>query len=283
MSKILVDYIPPHRTYVEVFGGSGALLFAKHPSPVEIYNDIDSGLVNFFRVLRDREKAEELARLVELTPYSREEYNFARENWEKKESDVERAFLWFVVAVMGFSGIFGEGFAPKVKHIKEGSQKWKRTGDKIIKGGNRFYHVMVENASWQKILDIYDTPQTFFYLDPPYSFTARSPGNCYTHEIDNEEHEKIAARLLTIQGKALLSGYDCPQYKPLETAGWIRSEWETVCSAAGRTKKSGLQGIGNVKREQKRTEVLWANYDIYSAKEPELFEAAEFQKKGECP
>jgi len=56
MVKKLLPLIPKHHTYVEVFGGAANLLLAKDPSPVEVYNDIDSGLVNFFRVLRDKNK-----------------------------------------------------------------------------------------------------------------------------------------------------------------------------------------------------------------------------------
>ena len=49
----LLKLMPPHKLYVELFGGGAALLFSKPPSPIEVYNDIDSNLVNLFRVLRD--------------------------------------------------------------------------------------------------------------------------------------------------------------------------------------------------------------------------------------
>lgn len=94
----LLPLIPPHRIYVEPFGGGASLLFAKKPSPVEVYNDLDSGLVNFFRVLRDPKKFERLHKLVSLTPYSREEYDFCRATWETCDDDVERAYRWYVVA-----------------------------------------------------------------------------------------------------------------------------------------------------------------------------------------
>jgi len=56
MVNKLLPLIPKHHTYVEVFGGAANLLLAKEPSAVEVYNDIDSGLVNFFRVIRDKDK-----------------------------------------------------------------------------------------------------------------------------------------------------------------------------------------------------------------------------------
>lgn len=57
-----------HQEYVEVFGGGASLLFAKTPSPLEVYNDLDQGLVNFFRVLRDPETFERFRHAVEATP-----------------------------------------------------------------------------------------------------------------------------------------------------------------------------------------------------------------------
>lgn len=84
----LLPLIPPHHTYVEVFGGGAALLFNKEPSPVEVYNDIDGNLVNFFRVLRDPEKFQRFYQLLQLTPYSREEfrYCFNPKAWERLEA-----------------------------------------------------------------------------------------------------------------------------------------------------------------------------------------------------
>ena len=72
VSKLL-PCVPQHKYYCEVFGGSAALLFAKQPAEFEVYNDTDSGLVNFFRVLRDPEKFQKFYHKVCLTPYSRYE------------------------------------------------------------------------------------------------------------------------------------------------------------------------------------------------------------------
>ncbi|MCL2004695.1 MAG: DNA adenine methylase [Planctomycetaceae bacterium] len=60
------------KTYIEPFGGSGAILFAKEPSPVEIYNDLYSDLVTFYRVLRNPKTYKKLIRFLENSPYSRE-------------------------------------------------------------------------------------------------------------------------------------------------------------------------------------------------------------------
>src|SRR5271166_1742362 len=78
----IIGYFPPHKTYVELFGGSAAVLLAKEPSPVEVFNDIDNQLFNLFRVLRDDRAFRRLQRGIELTLYSRAEFDLA-----KQESD----------------------------------------------------------------------------------------------------------------------------------------------------------------------------------------------------
>jgi site-specific DNA-adenine methylase len=70
----LLPLFPPHQVFVDVFGGSGAVLLGKPPSPVDVYNDIDGRLVNLFRVLRDEEQAQRLIKSLELTPFSRSEF-----------------------------------------------------------------------------------------------------------------------------------------------------------------------------------------------------------------
>jgi DNA adenine methylase len=82
----IISNFPGHKTYVEPFGGGANVLLRKAPSKFEIYNDIDSNVVNFFRVLREDHRG--LARLISLTPFSREEFLLAM---EPIEDPIERA------------------------------------------------------------------------------------------------------------------------------------------------------------------------------------------------
>jgi site-specific DNA-adenine methylase len=88
LASTILRYFPEHRTYCEPFGGSAAVLLAKEPSQIEIYNDADGALVNLFRVVRDSKLCAELARKLEHTPYSRTEFELAR---EKCDDPVEAA------------------------------------------------------------------------------------------------------------------------------------------------------------------------------------------------
>ncbi len=97
LASRIVDLLPRHATYVEAFSGAASVLFAKARVTLEVYNDIDSGLVTFFRVLRDQPT--ELARRLRLTPYSREEFIGCRDAWQNTHDDVERARRWYVPSV----------------------------------------------------------------------------------------------------------------------------------------------------------------------------------------
>src|SRR5258706_9367454 len=79
LAQRIIEHFPEHRTYVEVFGGSAAVLITKKPAGVEVYNDIDGQLVNLFRILREPLLCEELRRALESTPYSRGEFDLAKE------------------------------------------------------------------------------------------------------------------------------------------------------------------------------------------------------------
>nr|MBA3826420.1 DNA adenine methylase [Ktedonobacterales bacterium] len=101
----IIPHFPAHTTYVEVFGGSAAVLFAKPPSALEIYNDLDGELVHFFRVLRDPVLAMDLSERLAWTPYSREEWRTCLTQLRAGEEvdDVERARRWFVAVAQSFS------------------------------------------------------------------------------------------------------------------------------------------------------------------------------------
>src|SRR6266536_2920441 len=102
----IASLLPPGRTYVEPFAGSAAVLFAKSPSPTEVLNDLDGQVVNFFTVLRDR--PEELARALRLTPYARAEYQQHAAHYDDPDQ-VERARRWFLRVNQSISHLAGRG------------------------------------------------------------------------------------------------------------------------------------------------------------------------------
>lgn len=259
VSKLL-PLVPPHHIYVEVFGGGASLLLGKKPSVVEVYNDCDSGLVDFFRVLRDPQKFARFHELVTLTPYSREEYSFCRHTWEESDDDVERAFCWFVVARGSFAGVFGAGWGSVVTSNARGmastSSAWLSAIAMLPAIHERMMRVQIEHSDFREILRRYDTPETFFHVDPPYLLETRRGGG-YKHELTLDDHRELVELVLGLQGKAMVAAYAHPVYAPLDAAGWHRHDLLVTCSAAGRTRTSGLLGKGTVINRQPRVETIW--------------------------
>lgn len=271
MIKKLLPYIPEHEIYVEPFGGAAALLFAKAPAPVEVYNDLNSGLVNLFRVLRDPGKFERFYRLATLTPYSREEFRYCRATWEDTQDDVERAYRFFVVARMSFGGRFGASWSYVVKtfdrRIAATTLKYLCKLEQLPAIADRIMCVQIEHRPGLEVIEAFDTPETFFYLDPPYLHRTRKSKKHYRHEMSDEDHERLLDAILQVEGMVLLSGYPDPIYTEA-LSGWHYQEWETVCHAAGKTRATGLLGKGAILKAQGRTEAIWWNEACEENRDP---------------
>lgn len=270
MIKKMLPFIPTHNVYVEGFGGSGALLLGKPPVDVEIYNDLNSGLVHFFRTLRDPILAPKLQELLFLTPYSREEFFYSRENWQEQEDPVERARMWFVVARNAFASAFETGgwrrsTGAKSRGMAHVVSAYWSSIEMFPELHNRLLGVQIENLSYEKLIPNYDSPDTFFYFDPPYVLETRSGGKQYEKEMTNADHDAFVQNMFTIRGKVMISGYAHSAYTPLEDAGWIREDID-VATTAGLSKKRALEqrltGEKIYGERERRTECLWMNYRV---------------------
>lgn len=258
----IISHFPAHTTYVEVFGGSAAVLLRKEPSPVEVYNDIDSGLVNFFRVLRNEDQAAQLNSLLNTTLYAREEYYDARAAWRDEPEPVRRAYLWYLVASMSFSGNFGSswsyGVSISCRNMGQAVSSWLGKVERIADVSQRLRSVQVDHRPWQDILKAYDTPNTLFYLDPPYALATRRTADGYEHDFADVEHRELVEAILRLRGKVVLSGYQTDLYQDLIAAGWQSHEKNTVSLGVAKTRAAG-KGDG-VLKDQRRTEVLWCSH-----------------------
>lgn len=250
ITRHLLPLIRDHHCYCEVFGGGAQLLFAKPLSTVEIYNDIDSGLVNFFRVLQVPEQFAEFQRYCATIPYSRELYYEYKDKWEKEENSVTRAFYWFYICRSSFAGRFGNGWGYSKK--KPIPQSFFNAIDGLPEVVSRWQHVQVENRDWRDVLDAVDGSDTFFYLDPPYVHSSRTGQKEYRHEMSDTDHEELIERIQSLKAKVILSGYENDIYKKLD---WQKRTYEKVAYSKGLTINT------NENRKPKRTEVVWMNYE----------------------
>ena len=247
----LVDLMPPHKIYVEPFAGSLAVLLAKRPVRHEIANDSDGNVVTFFRMLR--EQPDDLARVLQFTPYARDEYETARLDVEI--DDLERARRFFVRATQGFNAA-GTGSAAGWSHSAKRNQDRARTVscavDRLTEVANRLRGIAIENRDACAVIEKYDGPDTVIYADPCYLSGTRSSRRDYRHDGSAEaDHRRYAKALRSCAGTVFLSGYASPLYDELY-ADWQRIEIPTIRPTANRDGASASVA----------TEVVWTNAEV---------------------
>jgi DNA adenine methylase len=249
MMHWLEPLFPAHHTFVDLCGGSAAVTLLKRPSPVEVYNDLDGELVNFYRVCR--EKPEALATLLLFTPYARAEYDGARETLVQGD-DLERARKWAVVARQSMAGAWGRSWSAVVTHSRRGMasgcSRWLHMPEDVLAVPARLAQVQIENLEAGECLAKYDHPEMLAYIDPPYLADTRA-ANLYRVEMAAEGHVKLLLLLNGAQGKLVLSGYEHSLYHDL-LPGWRVERTLVKC-------RSNVNSKGGTSARPMREEVVW--------------------------
>jgi len=247
--NFLLPLLPKANHFCEPFGGSAAVLINRSPSPVETYNDIDGELVNFFKVLR--EQKEELIEAILLTPFSREEFSIAINGSRDCISDLERARRFFIRARQVRTGLAQKASIGRWANCKNTSRRgmsgavsrWLGSVQDLADIAARLIRVQIENDDAIKVIKRYDSPNTLFYCDPPYPHEARGDSNAYSYEMTDEEHERLAEVLNSVEGKVAISGYRCDLMDTLYK-NWHCIEYEKNCHSV----------------KKPRVEAVWMNY-----------------------
>lgn len=237
----IIEHFPPHRCYVEPFGGGGSVLLRKARSYAEVYNDLDQDVVNLFRMAQAR--GAELREMLRLTPFAREEFNLA---YEPAQDPLERARRLLIRAFMGF-GTNGHARSTGFRSNSSRSgttpaHDWANYPEALDRIIDRLRGVVIENRDAKLVMECHDSQETMHYVDPPYILSTRSdPEKDYAHEMTDADHVELLAFLRGLKGMVVVSGYPCPLYDEA-LAGWTRREREALADGAA-----------------KRTEVLWIN------------------------
>lgn len=252
-----LDFILPNlptdeRHFCDVYGGSAAVIINRKPAPVETYNDLDTELVNFFRVLRDPQTSDHLIREIGLTPFSREELVLACEPPNGADA-VERARRFFVRARQTRTGLAQSSSEGRWAHCLLTSRagmagavsRWLGSVEGLSEIVQRLQRIQIENAPALEVIQRYDTPDTLFYLDPPYVHESRGDAAAYGTEMTDDDHRDLAELLHTIEGRAAVSGYRTALYDDI-FADWNRIDADPRIAHSVRTT---------------RQESLWVNYE----------------------
>lgn len=266
----VIEHLPPHKIYVEPYGGAASVLLRKPRAHAEMYNDLDGNVVGLFRVLRDPAKAEDLVRRLALTPYAREEFAAA---FEPAEDEVEAARRLVVRSFMGFTSESAtieksKGFLNTVKYLPTG---FRNNSDR---GGNspaedfsnypnalpavieRLRGVCIESRPALDVIRMRDAEHTLFYVDPPYVGSTRYHGGAkksYRHEMTDDDHRELAQVLQECKAMVVLSGYPCDLYDKHLYRDWHRVERKALADGA-----------------KHRTEVMWINPAAWEKKQGQM-------------
>jgi DNA adenine methylase len=246
--SIILTKIPDHQLYCEPFLGGAAIFFGKPQSAVEVINDTNKELMNFYRVCK--EKFVDLQTLVRITLHSRKAHQDAHLINANPHlfSDVRRAWAIWVLSSQSFGAMLDGSW---------GYDKQKRTTTKKISNKReqfteelaiRLQDAQLECADALYVIQSRDSEKSFFYCDPPYFNSDCGHYDGYTIE----DFERLLITLQAVKGKFLLSSYPSPLLaKYAKANGWHQWSLESGVSVNG---KSGYQ--------KRKIEVLTANYPI---------------------
>lgn len=219
LAKWIIKHLPPHLCYCEPYSGSAAVLLQKRPAEYEVYNDLDTNVTTFFRVLRDR--TEELIRAIALTPYARTEQKLS---YQGTEDELEKARRFYVRCWQGYAG--GAQRQTGWRYLFRNSRSqtviddWNKF-ESLWSIADRLRQVQIECDDALKVLRRYDTPETLFLVDPPYLQSTRgsSARETYFFEMSDEQHKELAEYLNSLEGMSIICGFPSPLYENLYQ-GW---------------------------------------------------------------
>ncbi len=245
MLKYILPLIPVHKIYIEAFLGGGAVFWAKEPSEVEVVNDTNKEVINFYQTIQKGFKALEAE--IKSTLHSREQFRQAKITYKNPDlfTPLKRAWAFWVLSCQSYSSSLGSGWrhVKSTKVIRDTNSRRKAIREELQE---RLEKTQIECADALKILDTWDDSSAFFYLDPPYFNANMGHYGGYTVQ----DFKNLLETLSHIKGKFLLSSYP----SAILTEYTKKYNWKTI---------EIHKNLGMRKEEHRsKIEVLTANYEI---------------------
>lgn len=269
LASWIISNMPPHLHYVEPFFGGGAVLLARDTErdwaqvegeklesarrgASEVVNDISRELSNFWKVLGDPDLFSNFRQRLDLIPFSESVWKESVEAMNS-EDPIESAIGFFIRARQSRQGLM-RSFATLSRtrtrrRMSEQVSSYLTAIDGLEDVHRRLQTVVVLNEDACKVIKQQDGRDTLFYCDPPYVHETRSATEAYSFEMSVAQHEELLQVLETIQGKFILSGYNCSLYEAFA----IRNKWR-------REDKLIDNKASSSKTKEKKCESLWMNY-----------------------
>ena len=203
----IIALFPKHEAYVEAFAGGAQVFFRKDPSKVEVLNDLDREIVNFYRVCQQH--YEELVRYMRFTLVSRAWFELFEKTAPATLTDIQRAARHLYLSKTCYAGLVrNRAFSVHVSEPPGFNPE--RIPSLIQETHHRLARVGIECLPYGEILRRYDRPTTLFYLDPPYYGR-----KLYKFNLDPDDFLAMAELVGTLQGKFVLSLNDVPEVRAI--------------------------------------------------------------------
>lgn len=229
MLRYLLPLVPEHKIYTEAFAGGAALYFAKEPVEVEVINDINGNLVNFYRVLKSQFSS--LKSKIESTVHSREEHEFASivYDYPRFFDSIERAWALWVLSKQSFaSKLDGSWGYDKIKNSMP--KKIQFSKDAFTEAlSKRLEQTQIESTDALRIISSRDSEEAFHFIDPPYINS-----DCGHYAGYNLLDFQVLLELLpSLQGKFILTMFphECLA-ESIKLHSWNVKEVERTISAS---------------------------------------------------
>lgn len=252
--KTIIPLFPKHKLYAEPFVGGGAIFWAKPKSDVEVINDVNRELVNFYEVVQN--EFVELEKYIRISLHSRSLHNDATVVYNNPHmfSRIKRAWSIWVLAAQSFSSMLDGSFGyDKQKGTTSQKITNKREGF-TLDYSIRIQNVNIECTDAIRIINSRDFKDAFFYCDPPYFNSDCGHYDGYSRD----DFENLLKALSKIEGKFLLSSYPSDILNEYTKAnGWYTKKLEQTVTVANNCGKPN----------KKKIEVITANYDISNPQE----------------
>ena len=199
----IISMIPEHRIYCEPFFGGGAVFFAKPPVEIEVISDTNGELINFYKVLKNDYK--KLNKEIRATLHSREEHQTAEVilKYPKLFSEVRRAWAIWTLANQSYASRLGGTWRCDFKDNSTSKKLINKRNNFTEVYATRLEQIQIDNRDAIKVIKLWDTKESFFYLDPPYFNSNMGHYKGYTEQ----DFENLLETLSKIKGKFILSSY----------------------------------------------------------------------------
>lgn len=238
------------------------MLIRKPRSYAEVYNDKWGDVVNVFRVLRDH--GQEIAELLHLTPFSRDEFE---QTSDETTDPIEQARRTIFRSMAGFAsaavnGKYATGFRANSNRLGTTPAKdWFNYPKHVQSFVERFRGVVIESRDAWEVMQQHDGPETLHYVDPPYVHETRNMnrGNAaYEVEMTDEQHHDLLVNLKSLAGMVVLSGYRCALYDHM-LADWTRVDRAAKADGARNRVESLWINPAAARHGQQRLELTTAD------------------------